>query len=288
MKWFYEFYPEESGQKDDHAGGPAISYGYMADEVLYSGQSDFQKIDIIKNKLYGNILLLDDLMMTNELDEFIYHESLTHVPASSFKGEMKNILIIGGGDGGIVREVLKYKTVEHVDLVEIDPMVIEVSKKYLPTISLKLNDNRVSIHTEDAAKFIKNANDKYYDLILVDSTDPIGPGLALYTEEFYRNCDRALTEEGQFAAQGLAMFVQGREQKKMYTKLKNVFSAVKPYFATIPTYPTALWMFFHANKTRIIPKNVSINKELTELKYLNDGLLRGAYNIPNFASKNLK
>ena len=288
MKWFYEYYPESSGKKDDHKGQASIAYGYSTNEVLFSGKSKFQKIDVIKNNVYGNILFLDNLMMTNELDEFIYHETLTHTPAASFTGNLKKVLVVGGGDGGIVREVLKYKDIEQVDLVEIDQMVIDVSKKFLPSIASKLDDKRVNIYTEDAALFLKKSANNYYDMILIDSTDPIGPGLALYTESFYEDCHNALTNGGQFAAQGLAMFVQGREQKKMYTKLQKVFLSVKPYFTSIPTYPTALWMFFHANKTEINPEKISLNKDLKDLKYLNNGLLQNAYSLPNFASKNLK
>lgn len=209
-------------------------------EVLFSDQSPFQKVEIIDtDSSLGKILTLDDLMMTTEGDEHFYHEMISHIPMMNHKCP-KSVLVIGGGDGGTVREVLKHNTVEKVVLCEIDGMVIDACKKYLPTIAGKLDDSRVEILVQDAIEYIKDKENEF-DVVLIDSTDPMGPGEGLFTEEFYTNVKKSLKKGGIVAAQSESPVVNKEEIKKMYTLLKKVFPITSTYTSPIPTYPGGYW-----------------------------------------------
>ncbi len=171
-----------------------VELAIRVDRQLYSGQSEFQRIDIFDSVEFGRFLTLDGYMMLTEKDEFIYHEMIVHVPMAVMP-RARNILVIGGGDGGTVRELTRYDGIEHIDLVEIDEEVVQASREYLPFTASALDDKRVSIYYEDGLKFIRY-HENEYDLIIVDSTDPFGPGEGLFTKEFYGNCYKALTENG--------------------------------------------------------------------------------------------
>ena len=198
-------------------------------EVLFSKQSPFQKVEIIdSDSSLGKILTLDDLMMTTEGDEYHYHEMIAHIPMMHHKAP-KTVLVIGGGDGGTVREVLKHDTVEKVVLCEIDGMVIEACKKYLPTIACELDNPKCEILVEDAIEYIKDKKNMF-DIVLIDSTDPMGPGEGLFTEEFYTN-------------------VKKEEIKKMYNLLKKVFPICSTFTSNIPTYPGGYWAWAFCSET---------------------------------------
>ena len=182
-----EFWFSEKQTKD-------VKFSIRVDRQLYSGYSDYQRIDVFESPEFGRFLTLDGYMMLTEKDEFIYHEMITHIPMAVHP-DPKRILVIGAGDGGVVRELVRYPEVERIDLVEIDQMVVEISKKYLPTTAGELDNERVHIYYEDGLKFIRRCRDAY-DLIIVDSTDPFGPGEGLFTREFYGNCYKALKEDG--------------------------------------------------------------------------------------------
>src|SRR5574344_753423 len=211
-----------------------------AKEVLFSEQSPFQKVEVIDTEsTLGKILTLDDLMMVTEGDEFHYHEMIAHIPMMHHKAP-KSVLIIGGGDGGTIREVLKHKTVERVVLCEIDGMVIEASKKFFPTVACELDNPKVEVLVQDAIEYIKDKENEF-DIVLIDSTDPMGPGEGLFTDEFYTNVRRSLKKGGIVAAQSESPFVNKEEIKKMYTQLKRVFPIVSTYTSNIPTYPGGYW-----------------------------------------------
>lgn len=226
--YYHEINPSEFGL--------AIKSG----KVLFSEQSEFQKVEVFEtDSKLGRVLTLDDLMMTTEGDEFHYHEMIAHIPMMNHKCP-KSILVIGGGDGGTVREVLKHKTVERVVLCEIDGMVIDACKKFLPTISCGLDDPRVEILVQDAIEYIKDKKNEF-DIVLIDSTDPMGPGEGLFTEEFYTNVKNSLKEGGIIAAQSESPVVNKEEIKKMYNLLKKVFPICSTYTSNIPTYPGGYW-----------------------------------------------
>jgi len=208
--------------------------------ILFSDQSEFQKVEIIESdSTLGKFLTLDELMMCTEGDEFYYHEMISHIPMMQHKAP-KSVLVIGGGDGGTVREVLKHNTVEKVVLCEIDGMVINACKKYLPTMACELDNPKVEIKVEDAIEFIKDKENEY-DIILIDSTDPMGPGEGLFTEAFYTNVKKSLKKGGILAAQSESPVVNTEEIRKMYELLKKVFPICSTYTSNIPTYPGGYW-----------------------------------------------
>ncbi len=219
-----------------------------AGKILFSKQSEFQKVEIFESESsLGRVLTLDDLMMTTEGDEYHYHEMISHVPMINHKNP-ESVLVIGGGDGGTVREVLKHNTVKRVVLCEIDGMVIDACKEFLPGISCGLSDPRVEILVQDAIEYIKDKKNEF-DIVLIDSTDPMGPGEGLFTEEFYTNVKNSLKEDGIVAAQSESPFVNKEEIKKMYALLKKVFPICETYTSNIPTYPGGYWAWAFCSQT---------------------------------------
>lgn len=257
-------------------------------EVLFSDQSPFQKVEIIDtDSALGKILTLDDLMMTTEGDEYFYHEMISHIPMMNHKCP-KTVLVIGGGDGGTVREVLKHDTVEKVILCEIDGMVIDVCKKYLPTIAGKLDNPRVEVLVEDAIEYIKDKENEF-DVVLIDSTDPMGPGEGLFTEEFYTNVRKSLKKGGIVAAQSESPVVNKEEIKKMYSLLKKVFPITSTFTSPIPTYPGGYWAWAFCSE-EVEPLSYIDEKRCEEVtkscKVYNKEYHQARFALPNFL-KNL-
>ena len=177
---------------DIHTDGVKLSI--RIEEQLFSAQSEVQRIDVLESKDFGKILVVDGDLMLTERDEFIYHEMITHVPMAVHP-DVREVLVVGGGDGGVVRELIKYDTIERIDVVEPDPLLVEVCRKYIPEIANSLTDDRVTIFHEDGLRFIRSKGDAY-DLIIIDSPNPFGAGEGLFTKEFYGNCYNALHEDG--------------------------------------------------------------------------------------------
>lgn len=213
------------------------SWGQTFDvnKVVYHEQSDLQDLVIFDNDMWGRVLALDGIIQLTTSDEFIYHEMLTHVPMLAH-GNAKKVLIIGGGDGGTLREVLRHTTVEEVDLIEIDEHVINLSREYLPSLSNgAFEDPRANIIITDGAKYVKETEDKY-DVIICDTTDPIGPGQVLFTEEFYTNCKRCLKPNGIMANQDSVPLIDHSYLAKTTNKRKNHYKYATFYQAAVPTY----------------------------------------------------
>ena len=227
---------------------PNAKFSIRVDRQLYNGQSEFQRIDVFDSKEFGRFLTLDGYMMLTEKDEFIYHEMITHVPMAVHPNA-RRILVIGAGDGGVIRELCRYDKVEHIDMVEIDPLVVEVCKKYLPQTACRLEDPRVHIYYEDGLKFVRTAEDAY-DLIIVDSTDPFGPGEGLFTKEFYGNCYKALHEDGIMVNQHESPFYENdaAAMQRAHKRIVESFPISRVYQAHIPTYPSGHWLFGFASK----------------------------------------
>lgn len=258
--------------------------GFRVTDVLYHGQSEFQAIDIVDTVAKGRMLLLDGMIMTCEQDEFIYHEMIAHIPMLAHPNP-RTVLVIGGGDGGTIREVLKHPTVERAVLCEIDGEVIEVCKRFLPTIAGKLEDPRVEIEVRDGAAYIAEHPDTF-DVILIDSTDPIGPGEKLFTEQFYRNTLAALTQNGIMACQSESPISVPDECRRINKLHTAVFPFVQPYTACIPTYPGAQWTWTFCSKG--IKPFDSVNDQLAaELektcRYFNRDIHKAAFVLPNYA-----
>lgn len=258
-------------------------------EQLYSGKSEFQEIDVFRSEEFGTFFTLDGLMMVTEKDEFIYHDMIVHVPMAT-NPNIKNVLVIGAGDGGTVRELTRYPGIENIDMVEIDKLVVDVCRKYLPQTASKLDDERVNLYYEDGLKFVRGVENKY-DLIIVDSTDPFGPGEGLFTKEFYGNCFKALNEEGILVNQHESPYYAeyAKSMKRAHKRIRESFPICRVYQAHIPTYPSGHWLFGFASKKYDPINSDKIdewNKLGLETKYYNTEIHRGAFALPNYV-KNL-
>ncbi|MDA3859270.1 MAG: polyamine aminopropyltransferase [Roseovarius sp.] len=214
---------------------PDYAQSLRVDEMLYDSETDHQRLKVFQNATFGRVLTLDDVVQTTEGDNFIYHEMMTHLPILAH-GAVKRVLIIGGGDGGIAREVLRHRSVSHITMVEIDAGVVEFSKQYLPMLSQgAFDDPRLELVIADGSDFIRSTKGGY-DVIIVDSTDPIGPGEVLFTETFYGQAKRALTSDGILVTQNGVPFLQGEELHNTMRAFKALFVDATCYLATIPTY----------------------------------------------------
>lgn len=266
-------------------------FSIKVDEQLFSAQSDFQRIDVFKSKEFGIFFTLDGLMMVSQKDEFIYHDMIVHVPMAA-NPNIKKVLVIGAGDGGTIRELTRYETIEKIDMVEIDKMVVDVCKKYLPQTASKLDDKRVSLYFEDGLKFVRQVEDEY-DLIIVDSTDPFGPGEGLFTTEFYGNCFKALKEDGILVNQHESPYYEeyAKSMKRAHKRIKEYFPICKVYQAHIPTYPSGHWLFGFASKKYDPIENENIenwNKLNLKTKYYNTQLHVGSFALPNYVKEMLE
>jgi len=268
-----------------------VNFSIKVRQQLFSCKSEYQQIDVFDSEEFGRFLTIDGLMMLTEKDEFIYHEMIVHVPMAVHPSA-KEILVIGAGDGGVARELTRYQTVENIDMVEIDEMVIEVSKQYLPITSCGFNDSRVHINCQDALKYIRTCSNKY-DLIIVDSTDPFGPGEGLFTKEFYGNCFNALKEDGILVNQHECPFYESYSfsMQRAHKSIYEIFPVCKVYQAHIPTYPSGHWLFGFASK-KYHPledfDSAKWNALGMKTKYYNTQLHLGAFALPNYVEEMLE
>jgi spermidine synthase len=268
-----------------------VKLSIRVEKQLYSKSSEFQRIDIFDSKEFGRFLTLDGFMMITEKDEFIYHDMITHVPMAVHP-DVKKVLVIGAGDGGVIRELAKYDCIERIDVAEIDEMVVEVCKKYLQQTACGFDDKRVNVFYQDGLKFIRKHEDEY-DLIIVDSTDPFGPGEGLFTKEFYGNCFKALKDDGIMVNQQESPFYEDDAiaMKRAHKRIVESFPISKVYQAHIPTYPSGHWLFGFASK-KYHPIN-DLNAEKwnalgLKTKYYNTNLHKGAFYLPNYVEELLE
>ena len=277
--WYTENHTEEA------------RFSIKIDRQLVSLQSDFQRIDIFESKEFGRILTLDGCLMVTEKDEFIYHDMITHVPMAT-NPEIKKVLVIGAGDGGTVRELLRYPGITHIDMVEIDEEVVNLCKEYLPVTACGLSNEKVHLFFEDGLKFVRGKVNEY-DLIIVDSTDPFGPGEGLFTKEFYGNCYRALNEVGILVNQHESMYYSSyaASMQRAHKRIKDSFPIAKIYQAHIPTYPSGHWLFGFASKKYDPVKDMNADRWNAlglKTKYYNTDLHIGSFAIPNYVKEQLE
>ena len=252
-------------------------------DVLYQGASEFQKILVFRTERLGKVLVLDGTTMLTEFDEFSYHEMITHVPLLVHPRPSR-VLIIGGGDGGVVREALKHPEVESVHLCEIDKGVVDVCRQYLPSLASSLDDPKVQIFYEDGAKFIASRR-KSYEVIIVDSTDPVGPGQILFQREFYANMKKALTDEGIIVTQCESLFLHRNVIEGVYHFARELFPKASYYYTMVPTYPSGMIGFFFGSLKRDPLKELDEERAraLKELRYYSSEIHRAAFALPRFA-----
>lgn len=258
---------------------------YRVKDVLYSQKSPYQMIEIVETFGHGRMLVNDGYIMLSERDEFIYHEMLAHVPLFVHP-DPRRILVIGGGDGGTVREVLRHQSVEKIVLVEIDACVIEACKRYLPQTSACLDDPKVTIYVQDGAEFVQQTRERF-DIVLIDATDPWGPSESIYSNEFYQKLTKLLTKDGIVVAQGESFYYELEAQISLLKILAQNFSKIHLYNYANLIYPGGAWSFAFASN-RFCPLTDFAPQRVTEaipwqLRYYHPGMHRAAFQLPNFA-----
>ncbi|ARK21130.1 polyamine aminopropyltransferase [Sporosarcina ureae] len=271
---------------EDHS--PHIRLSFRVEEHLYTATSEFQKIDVFQTTEFGRILTLDGYVMVTEKDEFIYHDMIVHVPMAT-NPTIEKVLVIGAGDGGTVRELTRYPTIKQIDMVEIDEQVVQVCQKFLPQTAAQLTDPRVTLYFEDGLKFVRQ-QENAYDLIIVDSTDPFGPGEGLFTKEFYGNCYKALNEQGILVNQHESPFYaeDARGMQRAHKSITGFFPVSKVYQAHIPTYPSGHWLFGFASKKYDPIEDLDADAWNTiglQTKYYNPKLHVGSFALPNYVKE---
>lgn len=266
----------------------ALSLRYTGD-VLFDETNDFQRVRVLDSYSHGKFLAINNMVMCTERDEFHYHEMIVH-PIMQAHGKAKNILVIGGGDGGTIRELMKYDQVEKVTMVEIDEAVIRASKQHLPSIACAFDNPRVNLIIGDGIHFVEKAAAEQYDVIIVDGSDPVGPAQGLFTKAFYDNCKKALRADGMLITQGESpMFHEGTFVELNHC-LKSIFgkNQVHTLLFHATTYPSGMWSLQVGVKGQISPAQ-PLNKDKTRqfaqaqgLRYYNEELHSAAFCLPTF------
>jgi spermidine synthase len=262
---------------------PNLGFSCKITQTLHTEQTQYQDMAVIDTIQFGKMLVLDGMVMTTEADEFVYHEMISHVALNTHPNP-KKVLVVGGGDGGVIREILKHPTVQEAVLAEIDNRVVEVSQEYLPSIAGALTNPRVTLAIGDGVAHVRQSKNQY-DVIIIDSTEPIGPAVGLFSREFYQDVYQALTTDGIMVAQSESPFVNQDVIKMIHTNLQGVFPIKRLYTASIPTYPSGLWSFTLASKQHD-PLQADPQKFIAmETKYYTPELHFGAFKLPRFVEK---
>ena len=263
-----------------------LTIGCRVAKTLHYEETPYQKLAVVDTLQFGHMLLLDGVIQTTIADEFVYHEMITHVGLNTLPNP-RRVLVIGGGDGGSIREIIKHKSVEKATLVEIDGKVVEAAKKYLPEISCALDDPRVEVLVADGIRHVKEHKNTY-DMIVVDSTDPIGPAEGLFGAAFYKDVHDALTGDGIFVAQTESPFFNKELIPRIYKDVSGIFPLTRLFLGNVPTYPGGLWSFTMGSKKHD-PLKVDISK-LPNLntRYYSPEIHRTCFVLPPFVQELLK
>lgn len=278
VNWNGEMWLADSEEQD------GFSSFWKVKQVLHKEQSEFQEVSVIETVGFGRALVLDGVIQTTERDAYIYNEMITHVPLATHPHPRK-VCLIGGGDCGAAREVVKYPTVERVDMVEIDPKVVEVSRQYLPTVAGEgESDPRIRFIYEDGAAYIRAHKDEY-DVVIVDSSDPVGPAAVLFEEPFYRDVYAALKSDGLMVCQSESPVFYPHVLKRVRDTLQSMYPVVRTYLATVPTYPGGIWSFTLASKQADPLQAPPERLREEETKYVNRDIFRSCFFLPNDVRK---
>lgn len=254
--------------------------------TLAQERTPYQDLLVVDTCQWGPMLLLDGMVMTTEVDEFVYHEMITH-PALNTHGNPKKALVIGGGDGGSIRELIKYPTIEKAVLCEIDARVVENARKYLPSISCALDDPKVEVRFEDGIKHVQE-HKNCYDIICVDSPDPIGPAVGLYEKDFYQYVYDSLTEDGIFVGQTESPLFNQKMLKRVHDAVSSIFPITRVMLAYIPTYPGGMWSFTMGSK-KYDPLEVVASKfPGYPTRYYSPEIHKAAFVLPPFVQEIFK
>lgn len=272
----------------DEVNNDSLRFGAKTIRTLFVGESPYQKVSVFETEALGKALMIDDLWMCAEKEEKTYHEMITHTAMTTAK-KSERILIIGGGDGGTAREVLSYAHVKHVDMVEIDGMVVEACKKYLPEIGTAWDDPRLNVVIGDGIEWVKRQDLESYDVILVDGSDPVGPAVGLFNVEFYRACYDRLSADGILVTQAESPKLFFDIHIELIKTLKEVFPVVAPFYQTVMIYAGALWAWVYASKGQ---QYADFNADLMTFtegrtQHYNRDIHLGAFAIPNHIKRTL-
>lgn len=268
-----------------------VKLSMRIEEQLCSVESDCQRIDVLVSDEFGKFLALDGEILFSEKDEFIYDEMVTHIPMAVHP-DVKNVLIIGGADGGVARELINYKCIERIDVVEPDEMLVEVCRKHFHELTCGLDDDRVNVYIQDALRFLRNKTGDY-DLIINDATDPFGYTEGLFTKEFYGSCYKALKSDGIMVYQhGSPFYSEDKDEcVKMHRKAYQAFPVSRVYQAHIPTCSSGYWLFGFASK-KYHPLDDFRPEEWKKLgiktRYYTTNLHRGAFMLPGYVEQMLE
>lgn len=263
-------------------------------KLLFSKQSEYQLVEVYETDTWGNLLTIDGMVMLSERDEFVYHEMLAHVAMFAHPNPQR-VLIIGGGDGGTAREVLKHPSVTHVDMVEIDRTVVDASKEFFPSVGA-FGNPRLNVLYEDGIRFVQDVKESY-DIIIVDGSDPVGPAEGLFSNNFYLSCKHALTKNGILTTQTVTPWVKEYHpaMRGVFGALSDLFPISAMYLSAIPLYPAGLWSMGYASLSEdplsddIQSRHQAMEKEiLRDLKYYNPEVHRAAFALPNFVKDIIK
>ncbi|REK62481.1 MAG: spermidine synthase [Cohnella sp.] len=261
-----------------------LKISYRIKNVLFEETSPYQHVMVLDSYDFGPMLVLDGVVQTTSMDGYIYNEMISHVPLS-FHPHPRNVLIIGGGDCGAAKEAAKYEEVERIDLVEIDEAVVRASKRYMPEVSGNLSDPRVHYHFVDGVQFVKQVQSKY-DVIIVDSSDPVGPAQQLFETGFYQSLYNALNEDGLMACQSQSPIFHAEIMRQTYERVGTFFLHRKLYTAVVPTYPGGLWSFTLGSKRPLpAPERIRFHKNT---RYANEDVLRQCFSLPVFIQELLE
>jgi len=269
---------------------PGVFFDIEVEKTLCDRKTPYQHIEMFETKEFGTMFVLDGYIMLTEKDEFIYHDMIVHVPMAA-NPSIKKVLVIGGGDGGSVRELGRYKTIEQIDQVELDEMVVEACKEFLPQTSAGFKDERLNLMFQNGIDFMKTKKDEY-DLIIVDSTDPVGPGEGLFTREFYGNCYKALKKDGILVNQHESPYYEETAQfmRRAHRRINEFFPICRIYQAHIPTYASGHWLFGFASKSIDPVANLDAdawNALGLKTRYYNTDLHRGCFCLPTYVKEML-
>lgn len=262
--------------------------------ILFNETSPYQHVRIFESPAFGRFLALNNMVMCTERDEFHYHEMIVH-PVMQVHPNAQRVLVIGGGDGGTVRELMRYPSIEKVTMVEIDEAVVRASKQFLPSVASELNNPRLDLRIADGIQYVSEVEAQSFDVIVVDGSDPVGPAEGLFTPEFYRNCKRALRDGGLLITQGESPLFQEKAFKEVNQCLKGIFGKdeVHTLLFFAPSYPTGMWSHQLAVKGKLNPaKDFSVDKAAAftreqKLKYYSEKVHVAAFQLPGFVKSML-
>jgi spermidine synthase len=265
-----------------------VRTGFRLKKRVFKGKSPFQSVEVVETKGHGKLLLIDGMTMVSERDEFVYHEMIAHVPLFVHP-RPRRVLVIGGGDGGSVREVLRHRTVERCVLAEIDPLVVEASRRFIPLTAAKLSDRRCEVKIGDGVAFVRDTAERF-DVVIVDSTEPFGPAKELFGPKFYKDVKRILTDDGIVVSQAGSPFYEIDTIKNLARLLKPVFPVHDAYLFNNLTYPGGLWAFTYASKGLRPVKDfrpARVAAARMPLRWYNAEVHAGAFALPQFLKKAL-